>query len=701
MSHLSNFTSKFRANINTSQEAKVIKRPRESLSCSPCRNSKLRCDRGQPCSGCAKKDVACSYQRSTASKPESRHNVAEDRLLHLESMVKSLMQERATLSDNHLPAAAMIPPEISTDPVELPDQTQNNKILSGGYVGSTHWSAILDDIHDLKAVLGGPADHQETEASAPGRPAEHDEIIFGSSDEYFLQQIISQHLPPKIQVDRALSTYFSGETFIVPFVHIYQFQRQYQEFWTDTANVSPLWLSMLFSVCYMASIIGVPTDPSQCSRHDLSAGNSDMHSAAGKCLVLGQYHRRRQFSVEALAMYGHCKNLRTLETSREAGAILSMVVRMAYELGYHRDPDSFGSFTVFDGEMRRRVWASLRQMDQMLSFKLGLPSFISLENCDSKSPRNLLDSDFGPDTQVLPPARPETEATKLLWLIVKDRLIVSFGKVCQDALSFKEKSEYEIVALDNEIREEYKTVPRVLLSRPISDSLADSPFIIMIRMYINFMHLKSICVLHRKYMARGSVFSTKCCVEAGTKMVTQFIDMYKEFAPGGQLHMARWMLTNFTMNDFLLAVMVLCLAVHTRWRRGPQNCVIDASAESEVLLLLQQCHTICVEKSTASRDARRVSYAIRLTLNNAKSPNKPANASPDLPSNLQFDSQVAGTVSLCFPHQNSSIQTEEAAFGVLDPFNFMDNDFENMDWSLFDSQFLGQDTSFTDGFIPG
>jgi hypothetical protein len=37
--------------------------------------------------------------------------------------------------------------------------------------------------------------------------------------------------------------------------------------------------------------------------------------------------------------------------------------------------------------------------------------------------------------------------------------------------------------------------------------------------------------------------------------------MYKEFSPGGQLHAQRWMLTNFTMNDFLLAIMVLCLVV--------------------------------------------------------------------------------------------------------------------------------------------
>jgi Fungal specific transcription factor domain len=620
-------------------------------------------------------------------------------------MVKSLMQERAQFGSNETPAKIMTPPETTTperDPTESLDHSRGEQITSGNYVGSTHWSAILDDIQELRTVLGGSTDVPETERYlVSGRPACNRELIFGSSSNYSIQQIISQHLPPKVEVDRALSLFFRGETFIVPFIHTYHFQRQYREFWGDTSKVNPLWLSILFSVCYIASLIGGSPGP----QTDPGAGSSVLHSAAGECLVLGEYYRPQKLAVEALAIYGHCKNLRSLEISREAGAILSMVVRMAYEMGYHRDPDSFGSFTVFEGEMRRRCFAALKQMDVMISFMLGLPSSICLDNCDTKSPRNLLDSDFDENTQVLPESRPENEPTRLLWFIVKDRLMINFGKVCQDALSFKERSEEEIIQLDKEIRETHMTVPDVLRSRPISESIADPTFLIMTRLYIDFIHLKCICVLHRKYMARSNLFSTRSCVEAGIKMVSQFLDMYKEFAPGGQLFTDRWMLTNFTMNDFLLGIMVLCLVVHTRWKKGPQNSAIDAATESEVLGLLQQCHTICVEKSVACRDARRVSYAIRLTLNGAKGSHTPAaQASHASSSNIQpavGDAQAVNPLSLLLPHRGGSVQADEAAFGLLDPFNFMGNDFDNMDWSLFDSQVLGQDPSFVHDFVPG
>lgn len=122
-----------------------------------------------------------------------------------------------------------------------------------------------------------------------------------------------------------------------------------------------------------------------------------------------------------------CKNMQSLDPSREAGLIFGMIVRMAYEMGYHRDPNSNGSFTEFEGEMRRRVWAFCKQVDLMVSFQLELPSNICLENCDARSPRNLANSDFDVDTWVLFPPRSENETTGLLWFIVKERQMVSFS----------------------------------------------------------------------------------------------------------------------------------------------------------------------------------------------------------------------------------------------------------------------------------
>jgi hypothetical protein len=365
-------------------------------------------------------------------------------------------------------------------------------------------------------------------------------------------------------------------------------------------------------------------------------------------------------------MYAQCKNMRSLDPSREAGAIFGMVVRMAHEMGYHRDPDLLGSFSPFEGEMRRRFWALCKQVDLMVSFQLGLPSNICLENCDTKSPRNLTDLDFDVDTKVLPPSRPEDEAIGLLWFIVKDRQMDSFYKVCRDALSFHEKSHTEILQLDSEIRRMFTTIPSALRTRPLADSIADPPFLIMTRIYVEFIYLKSLCVFHRKYMTRGNQFSTNSCMEAGQRLVRQFIEIYTEFSPGGRLHGHHWMLTNFTMNDFLLGVMVLCLVVHIH-RRGPQSSVIIPQAEEIILPLLKQAHAICVEKSSASQDARYVSRAITALL----------------------DGPVTRAVAPTSPVEHrTSNSMDGISLGWLDPFYIEDG--EGLDWGLLDSLLLNQ-----------
>lgn len=663
MSDFSSFTGKFR--IQKEQPADSIKgtrlrQARESLACVQCRRAKLRCDRQRPCSSCSRRDSAavCSFQ-PTIPVTNDEYS-AKDRLAHLESLVKGLMHGESREGPNSPVNDACADPRV-------PDQNPIESLGNAAYVGSTHWCAILDDIEELKVALGR---HEESlgprVGATPAKSARSESIIFGCAESFPLPVIIAECLPTKREVDRMLAVFFRGESFIVPFVHIGQFQRQYRAFWADPVSVNPLWLSMLFSICSVSTLIASHVSPSQASRDDTISDMEKFHRAAGQCLVAGEYHRPQPFVLEALAMYAQGRNMQSLDPSREAGTIFSMIVRMAFEMGYHRDPDYLGTFTPFEGEMRRRFWALLKQVDLMISFQLGLPSNICFENCDTRRPRNLTDADFDVDTKVLPESRPEEEPINLLWFIVKDRQMDSFTKVCKEALSFHEKSEADILQLDTEIRHMQTTIPAVLRARPMSDSFADPPFLIMVRIYVEFIYLKSLCVLHRRYMARGRVFSTQSCVEAGQRLVSQFIEVYREFGPGGQLHQERWMLTNFSMNDFLMGVMVLCQIV-TTWRRKGRLSAIDASTEDATLPLLRQAHAICVEKSPASRDARYVARAVKIIL--------------DRPSGPVGDEQFLA------PLEEDEQGDRLASLGWLDNFQPIEN---GADWNFLDSLVLDQ-----------
>ena len=601
-------------------------------------------------------------------------------------MVKQLMQNQGPMQSGSqsFPPSSRAQDVAETQPDAM-ESLQNDRPSQIDYLGSTHWTAVLNDLLDLKELLRLTPEFQDLQSELPTTgPTVGNEPIFGAFSSFSLDEIISEYLPAKVDVDRLLAHYFQGPVFIIPILHKYQFQRQYGEFWANPAEVKPLWLSILFSICYMSAEVRKITDPDSPLLKDAFTENTFLHTAAGQCLVSGEYNRPQQFAVEALSMYAQSKHVQSLDPSREAGVILSMAVRTAYSLGYHRDPDLSGPFTVFEGEMRRRCWAICKQMDLMTSFELGLPSNICMENCDTKSPHNLFDSDFDEETRELPASRSENEATRQLWFIVKDRMMVSFSKVCRDALSFSVKSEEDVAQLDQEIRQMYETIPQVLRVRDMSESITESPFIIFTRIYVEFIYLKCQCVLHRRYMARGNAFSTTCCIDAGKRLVSQFIDISKEFSPGGQLYVQRWMLTNYTMNDFLLGVMILCFALYIGRNKDDQNGRIESVTEQEILRLLESSHIILVEKSASCKDARRVAHVVRLTLDSAQKPPFPA-------SNIESPPGVARNLEIAQPQITESYGSEPVS-GPLEPVTFMNNPVGDFDWNMFDPEMLNRDT---------
>jgi len=141
----------------------VQKRNRIQLSCSSCRQGKLKCDRQQPCLQCVRKGKSsqCSFSNQVQKPVVSLKN----RLKHLESLVKDAMiaqnlavtQGAVCNSPNSLNGSNSVSRDYMYSPLSLHGQDQSNVplipapgqvLLSTGptYVGATHWAAILEDV---------------------------------------------------------------------------------------------------------------------------------------------------------------------------------------------------------------------------------------------------------------------------------------------------------------------------------------------------------------------------------------------------------------------------------------------------------------------------------------------------------------------------------------------------------------------------
>lgn len=243
---------------------------------------------------------------------------------------------------------------------------------------------------------------------------------------------------------------------------------------------------------------------------------------------------------------------------------LGTIIRLALRMGYHRDPDGLPDVSVFEGEMRRRVWLHIFQIDALVSFQMGLPSMIPTEYCDTRPPGNFQDTDLFVEMDRLPSTRSLEEAAPMRYGIVKFGIMGVFKKIVSHTQPLASPEYSATLALDREMRSVYETIPDVLKRRDISDSFMDNSDIILERCTLELLYLKGIIVLHRRYIRhepQNPQFepSRRLCIEAALEILSRQADIYKATLIGGRLYDDNWMVTTLTEHDFLLAAMVVCL----------------------------------------------------------------------------------------------------------------------------------------------
>lgn len=264
-------------------------------------------------------------------------------------------------------------------------------------------------------------------------------------------------------------------------------------------------------------------------------------------------------------------------------------------------------------------------MDLLVSFQIGLPSIIRQDQCDTMLPRYLLDTDFDEDSIELPPSRPPTDSTPISYDITKAGLMSVFGKIVDQTLSIHPVSYEEIMKLDSRLRDAHSSVPPHLQVVPMELSFTDPAWLIMKRLNIELLYLKSLCVLHRRHMGMARFnpcykYSKQTCIDSAMKLLGHQADIHRELQPNGQLYQDRWFISSFTTHDFLIAAMILSLDLsYTAKAASSGQSSGDVSTgvhdrRADMLQALDISYHIWNETKDQSTEAYRASEALAVML---------------------------------------------------------------------------------------
>jgi hypothetical protein len=344
-----------------------------------------------------------------------------------------------------------------------------------------------------------------------------------------------------------------------------------------------------------------------------------------QCLVLGHYTKGGPCVMETLILYFLVEVFLVEDMEIGNWILVGTIVHVAIHMGYHRDATHFPSISPFSGEMRRRVWAMLVQLDCAVSMQMGLPRNITETQVDTAEPRNIYDSDFDEHTTQLPPSRPDTEVTPMLYVLAKLRLISRGIKIADVVTAPRQYSYARILELDEQIKQARDGLPSSMRWGGLASCLTVSPSIMVKQLFLEVGLQRSRIDLHRKFLLASHrqqqyAYSRSTCVAAAMKILEFQHLIDEEIQVEGRLYQSRWRMSTAFTHDFLLATSILCFYLQLYGReqqerqQDPPGDEDPSAPVNQIRQLLTKSQAIWGKASAVSKEARRAAAALRVVL---------------------------------------------------------------------------------------
>ncbi|ETI22765.1 hypothetical protein G647_06841 [Cladophialophora carrionii CBS 160.54] len=285
-------------------------------------------------------------------------------------------------------------------------------------------------------------------------------------------------LPEQTRADALVQDYFETLETTYRVLHAPTFFRKYKELWAASLNRdSSVFLVQLLLVCASVNcaVAGGPSGFKGRSSVGRDTAVKWIEVCEGWLDLQSQKHMTLEvFQVRVLLVIA--KKLNCVKIKRE-WTVSGQLLREAMSSGLHREPAFLSNkISVFDQEMRRRLWFTILELDLQNSLDRGMGASIGPFDWDTLPPLNLHDEDFDENTEKMPPARPITEFTRTSFLCLAQQHIPLRLEIISTINSIRVSLEKDTaVELDQRIRQILDTLPEwnESAANPISKDLSE------------------------------------------------------------------------------------------------------------------------------------------------------------------------------------------------------------------------------------
>ncbi|RDW73654.1 hypothetical protein BP5796_07096 [Coleophoma crateriformis] len=509
------------------------------------------------------------------------------------------------------------------------------------YHGSTHWADVLEEVQALKStwdqVQSDELMPSVDESNVPDGPS----LLYGLASPIELSELLAS-VPSKPAVDKMLQIFFNFVDPTVPTLHVLHkptFMRQYEEHWIDPSKSSLMWIGLLFSILNLVMTGHGLLENELPEYKGMTVSLAELYrQRTAQCLMMADISKCLPYTVETLIFNMIAEYSRPNDNQRRVWMMTAVAIRAALQMGYHRqdtmvpvqgerltfdrDPSNFPNISPLQGEMRRRTWSFLQELDSLTSFVVGLPSMIDSLGSDTAEARNVHDWELSEDMVELPPSRPPEERTAVGFLIAKSRVLKGLSGVVKSLGSCGHDAYDSVLALDRHLETIYNQIPSWIRLPDLKDVVKDSSVELAGRIKLEFYHHQGICALHRRFIGHNrsqEAFepSRRRSLISAQALLSLQEFLYEESKIRGTYRSPLWYRISYANNDFILPATIIFLELHRRKEshaEGSQELWIMSGNDLELLRALQTSQSIweaATEHSPqASRMCRILAYMV-------------------------------------------------------------------------------------------
>ncbi|KAF4966668.1 hypothetical protein FSARC_5657 [Fusarium sarcochroum] len=582
------------------------KRRRPALSCEQCRRRKIRCDRSLPCVNCVKSKISpCTYapthvpasrvkkgssHGSYAAGADSTSNVPARSAPALDST------QRQSPLDNHsarrhsssipsstvgsnsgastIDALAARVKELEqklaeschiTQPGEdklyqPADQEEESAPMKGTisktrFYGQSHWMNGADMVRYLPHPLSSSnmntqfpgillvLKSAETQKSQSRLSFAKCKTLARSIKKNRLKPVstdkLGQTIPERGLADQLVDAYFDTFEGVIRILHRPTFQSEYERYWQNPEAASQVFIMQL----QLCMAIGATV-------HDdvftiRSASMQWVHEVQIWLMVPPEKSRMTIAGIQIMCMLDIAKACCAVGqdlTWVSTGAL----VRQAMYMGLHRDPKHLGDMSVYRSEIRRRLWATILELNLQSSYHAGGLPLLSSKHYDTRLPANLNDDQLTdePDSD----RQPTNDSEALTDMSVQLALQKSFALrhvIIKHVNEFRSKDSYsETLRLNSELTKACRTLTETLAA--FSQAQRRQPRTIFTQFHSSLVQMftyRCFLSLHQPMVARATedptyYYSRKVSLDSSLKLA-QICGLskprYGTSPPGGSL----------------------------------------------------------------------------------------------------------------------------------------------------------------------